>query len=187
MQVFAFRRYLCYTVGVLLLLFIWNHFKRKKAGIMSEKRRARAEAWQAVKFTLFSASAGVIQVVSFELLSKALKLPYWGSYLTALCLSVLWNFTFNRRYTFRSDASVPRAMGLVALFYAVFTPLSTWGGSALTGAGWNEDLVLVITMLLNFVLEFLYQKLVVYRNLTDTNDVARRAMEKEQEAQNKAC
>lgn len=154
---------------------------------MSEKRRARAEAWQAIKFTLFSASAGVIQVVSFELLSKALKLPYWGSYLTALCLSVLWNFTFNRRYTFRSDASVPRAMGLVALFYAVFTPLSTWGGSALTGAGWNEDLVLVITMLLNFVLEFLYQKFVVYRNLTDTNDVARRAMEKEQEAQNKAC
>ena len=99
---------------------------------MSEKHSARAEAWQAVKFTLFSASAGIIQVVSFELLSKALKLPYWGSYLTALCLSVLWNFTFNRRYTFRSDASVPRAMGLVALFYAVFTPLSTWGGSALT-------------------------------------------------------
>ena len=104
---------------------------------MSENHKAKAEAWQAVKFTLFSASAGLIQVVSFELLSKALKLPYWGSYLTALCLSILWNFTFNRRYTFRSDASVPRAMGLVALFYAVFTPLSTWGGSALTNGGWN--------------------------------------------------
>ena len=148
---------------------------------MSEKHSARAEAWQAVKFTLFSASAGIIQLVSFELLSKALKLPYWGSYLTALCLSVLWNFTFNRRYTFRSDA-----MGLVALFYAVFTPLSTWGGSALTNAGWNEDLVLIFTMLLNFVLEFLYQKFVVYRNLTDTNDVAKRAREKEQEKE-KAC
>ena len=90
-------------------------------------------------------------------------------------------------FTFRSDASVSRAMGLVALFYAVFTPLSTWGGSALTNGGWNEDLVLVLTMLLNFVLEFLYQKFVVYRNLTDTNDVAKRAMEKEQEKQNKAC
>ena len=90
-------------------------------------------------------------------------------------------------FTFRSDASVPRAMGLVALFYAVFTPLSTWGGSALTNGGWNEDLVLVLTMLLNFVLEFLYQKFVVYRNRTDTNDVAKRAMEKEQEKQNKAC
>ena len=69
----------------------------------------------------------------------------------------------------------------------MFTPLSTWGGSALTNGGWNEDLVLVLTMLLNFVLEFLYQKFVVYRNLTDTNDVAKRAMEKEQEKQNKAC
>ena len=77
-------------------------------------------------------------------------------------------------------------MGLVALFYAVFTPLSTWGGSALTNAGWNEDLVLIFTMLLNFVLEFLYQKFVVYRNLTDTNDVAKRAREKEQEKE-KAC
>ena len=163
MQVFAFRRYLCYTGEVLLFLFIRNHFKRKKDGIMSENHKAKAEAWQAVKFTLFSASAGLIQVVSFELLSKALKLPYWGSYLAALCLSVLWNFTFNRRYTFRSDASVPRAMGLVALFYAV------------------------LTMLLNFVLEFLYQKFVVYRNRTDTNDVAKRAMEKEQEKQNKPC
>ena len=83
--------------------------------------------------------------------------------------------------------AIGAVLGLVALFYAVFTPLSTWGGSALTNGGWNEDLVLVLTMLLNFVLEFLYQKFVVYRNLTDTNDVAKRAMEKEQEKQNKAC
>ena len=143
--------------------------------------------WQAVKFTLFSASAGLIQLISFALLHDVFKIPdYNACYLPSLILSVLWNFTFNRRYTFRSDASVPRAMGLVALFYAVFTPLSTWGGSALTNAGWNEDLVLIFTMLLNFVLEFLYQKFVVYRNLTDTNDVAKRAREKEQEKE-KAC
>ena len=142
---------------------------------MSEKHSARAEAWQAVKFTLFSASAGIIQVVSFELLSKALKLPYWGSYLTALCLSVLWNFTFNRRYTFRSDANIPRAMALVFLFYVVFTPLSTLGGNALTDAGWNEYLVLALTMLLNFVTEYLYQRLVVYRKQIDTNDLAKKA------------
>ena len=149
---------------------------------MSENRKAKAEAWQAVKFTLFSASAGLIQVVSFELLSKALKLPYWGSYLTALCLSVLWNFTFNRRYTFRSDANIPRAMGLVALFYLVFTPLSTWGGDALNAAGWNEYLVLALTMALNFVTEFLYQRLVVYRQRIDTNDVARRALARQTQA-----
>ena len=100
---------------------------------------------------------------------------YWAAYLPSLVLSVLWNFTFNRRYTFRSDASIPRAMALVALFYVVFTPLSTWGGNALTAAGWNEYLVLALTMVLNFVTEFLYQRLVVYRKRIDTNDVARRA------------
>ena len=142
---------------------------------MSEKHSARAEAWQAVKFTLFSASAGIIQVVSFELLSKALNLPYWGSYLTALCLSVLWNFTFNRRYTFRSDANVPKCMALVALYYAVFTPLSTWGGDALTRLQWNEYLILALTMLVNFVTEFLYQRFVVYRKTVDTNALARKS------------
>ena len=95
-----------------------------------------------------------------------------------LVLSVLWNFTFNRRYTFRSDASVARSMLLVALFYAVFTPVSTWWGHALTTAGWNDFLVLAGTMVINFVTEFLYQRFVVYRNRIDTNDVARRASQK---------
>lgn len=147
-------------------------------------QKTHAELWQAVKFTLFSISAGVIQILSFELLSKALGLTYWVSYLVALVLSVLWNFTFNRRYTFRSDCNIPKAMGLVALYYLVFTPLSTWWGSALTGAGWNEDLVLVGTMLINFVTEFLFQKFVVYRNAIDTNDVAKRAKAREAQQEN---
>ena len=133
--------------------------------------------WQMLKFTLFSASAGIIQVASFTVLETVFHLPYWPSYLTALILSVLWNFTFNRRYTFRSDANVPRAMALVGLFYLVFTPLTTWGGDALVGAGWNDFLVLALTMILNFVLEYLYQRFVVYRGSIDTNDVARRAGE----------
>lgn len=133
--------------------------------------------WQIVKFTLFSASAGIIQVASFAVLETVFHLPYWPSYLTSLILSVLWNFTFNRRYTFRSDANVPRAMALVAVFYVIFTPLSTWGGDALTKAGWNDFLVLALTMILNFVLEYLYQRFVVYRGMIDTNDVARRAGE----------
>lgn len=133
--------------------------------------------WQIIKFTLFSASAGIIQVASFAVLETVFHLPYWPSYLTSLILSVLWNFTFNRRYTFRSDANVPRAMALVAVFYVIFTPLSTWGGDALTKAGWNDFLVLAITMILNFVLEYLYQRFVVYRGMIDTNDVARRAGE----------
>jgi len=130
--------------------------------------------WQMVKFTLFSASAGIIQVGSFALLETVFHLPYWPSYLTSLILSVLWNFTFNRRYTFRSDANVPRAMALVALFYVVFTPVTTVGGNALVNAGWNDFVVLALTMILNFVLEYLYQRFVVYRGSIDTNDLARR-------------
>ena len=106
--------------------------------------------WQMIKFTLFSISAGIIQVGAFAVLETVFQLPYWPSYLTALVLSVLWNYTFNRRYTFRSDANVGRSMALVGLFYVVFTPLSTWGGDALTRAGWNDFLVLAGTMILNF-------------------------------------
>ena len=145
---------------------------------MSQEHKDVTSVWQVVKFTLFSISAGLIQVVAFTLMETVFHLPYWPSYLTALVLSVLWNFTFNRRYTFRSDASVGRSMLLVALFYAVFTPVSTWGGHVLTTAGWNDFLVLAITMAVNFVTEFLYQRFVVYRNRIDTNDVARRANEK---------
>ena len=145
---------------------------------MSQEHKDVTSVWQVVKFTLFSISAGLIQVAAFTLMETVFHLPYWPSYLTALVLSVLWNFTFNRRYTFRSDASVGRSMLLVALFYAVFTPVSTWGGHVLTTAGRNDFLVLAITMAVNFVTEFLYQRFVVYRNRIDTNDVARRANEK---------
>ena len=145
---------------------------------MSQEHKDVTSVWQVVKFTLFSISAGLIQVAAFTLMETVFHLPYWPSYLTALVLSVLWNFTFNRRYTFRSDAAVGRSMLLVALFYAVFTPVSTWWGHVLTTAGWNDFLVLAITMAVNFVTEFLYQRFVVYRNRIDTNDVARRANEK---------
>lgn len=144
---------------------------------------ARGSFWQMVKFTLFSVSAGVIQAASFAVLLEAFHLPYWPSYLISLVLSVLWNFTFNRRYTFRSDANLTRSMLLVALFYAVFTPVSTWAGNALTKLAWNEYLVLALTMLSNFVLEYLYQRFVVYRHVIDTNDVARRAEEKAQKTE----
>ena len=146
---------------------------------MPTEHKDATSVWQVLKFTLFSISAGLIQIAAFTLMETVFHLPYWPSYLTALVLSVLWNFTFNRRYTFRSDASVARSMLLVALFYAVFTPVSTWWGHALTMAGWNDFLVLAGTMVVNFVTEFLYQRFVVYRNRIDTNDVARRASEKE--------
>ncbi len=121
------------------------------------------------KFTLFSVSAGLIEIVSFALLNELLHLPYWMSYLIALVLSVLWNFTLNRKFTFKSAANVPVAMLKVACYYAVFTPLSTLLEHQLAGnLGWNEYLVTAINMILNFVTEFLFQRFVVYRNSVDT-------------------
>ena len=127
------------------------------------------EFWRVVKFVLFSASAGLIEMGSFALLNELMDWPYWPSYLIALTLSVLWNFTLNRKYTFRSDANIPRAMLLVALYYAVFTPLTTIGGNYLAeNLGWNDYLVTGINMVLNFVTEFLFQRFVVYGKSVDT-------------------
>lgn len=134
---------------------------------MSETKK---ELMRTVKFVLFSASAGLIQILSFTLFEELLHWVHWLSYLLALILSVLWNFTLNRKFAFRSAGNVPVAMGLVALFYLVFTPLSTWWTAVLTseGVGWNEYLVLVLTMLVNFVAEYLYDRFVVFRRTIDT-------------------
>lgn len=122
---------------------------------------------QAIKFTLFSISAGLIQVASFAVLEIFIQ-DYWIPYLISLTLSVLWNFTLNRKYTFRSAANVPIAMAKVFGFYLVFTPLSTWLGNLAEGRGVNDFLILAVTMLSNFVLEFLFCKFVVYRGKEDT-------------------
>lgn len=123
---------------------------------------------QIIKFTLFSASAGIIQVSSFALLNELLNIKYWPAYLVSLVLSILWNFTLNRRYTFQSAANVPIAMLKVFGFYLVFTPLSTWLGQLAENGGINEYIILAVTMLSNFVLEFLFCKLVVYKNKENT-------------------
>ncbi len=123
--------------------------------------------WQAVKFTLFSISAGVIQIGSFALLELFIQ-DYWIPYLISLVLSILWNFTLNRRYTFQSAANVPVAMAKVFGFYLVFTPLSTYLGHIAEGHGVNDFIILVVTMLSNFVLEYLFCKLVVYRGQENT-------------------
>lgn len=130
-------------------------------------KKEKKQLWQAVKFTLFSVSAGIIQVGSFALMELFIK-SYWIPYLTSLVLSILWNFTLNRRYTFKSAANVPVAMAKVFGFYLVFTPLSTWLGHLAEGKGVNDFIVLAVTMLANFVLEFLFCKFVVYRGKEDT-------------------
>ena len=131
---------------------------------MSDKKK---QILQAVKFTLFSISAGIIQVGSFAILEIFIK-TYWIPYLISLLLSIVWNFTLNRKFTFKSAANVPVAMAKVLGFYAVFTPLSTWLGNVAEGAGIDDFLILAITMLANFVLEFLFCKFVVFYGQEDT-------------------
>lgn len=134
------------------------------------KNTSHTELWRALKFTLFSVSAGVIQIASFSLFRELCHWEEWLAYLVSLVLSVLWNFTFNRKFTFKSAANVPVAMAKTALFYLVFTPLSLWWTAALTH-GETEGLlayaVEIGTMLVNFVTEYLYQRFFVFRNNLD--------------------
>lgn len=125
---------------------------------------------QKIKFTLFSLSAGIIQLGSFALLNDVIKLEWWPSYLISLILSVLWNFTLNRNFTFKSASNVPVAMAKVFAYYCVFTPLTTIMGNYLTtNLGWNDYLVTIINMIINLVTEFLFQKYVVFKDALDKN------------------
>lgn len=138
---------------------------------MRESSR-RKELIRSIKFVLFSISAGAVQALSFALLNSVLNIRHWIAYLVALVLSVIWNFTFNRKFTFKSANNIPIAMLKVAGYYLVFTPLSTWWTAALTeqsyGICWNEYLVLIVTMLINFVTEFLFDRFVVFGGSIDT-------------------
>ncbi len=140
---------------------------------MKEKLSSRENIFQMLKFTLFSISAGLIQIAVFTLLNEVCRFAYWPAYLIALLVSVLYNFTLNRRFTFKSAANISIAMIKVLMYYAVFTPLSTWWGDALTAIGWNDYIVLAGTMIINFVTEFLYCRFFVYRNSIYTNDLSK--------------
>ena len=130
---------------------------------------------RSLKFLLFSISAGVIEIAAFSLLNELTGWSYWPCYLIALVLSVLWNFTLNRRYTFQSASNVPAAMIKVFAFYCVFTPASTVLGNFLAESlHWNEYLVTVINMAANFTLEFLYDRFFVFRDSLDTNELAKK-------------
>ncbi len=130
---------------------------------------AKKELIRSIKFTLFSISAGIIQILSFTVFEEVLHLYHWLGYLLALILSVVWNFTLNRKFTFHSANNIPIAMAKVAGFYLVFTPLSTWWTAVLTDTvGWNEYLVVILTMLVNFITEFLFDRFCVFGASIDT-------------------
>ena len=144
---------------------------------MANKKSSSAkEAIRAVKFALFSVSAGIIEIIVFTLMKQFTGFPYWPCYLVALVASVIWNFTLNRQFTFQSANNVPIAMAKVALFYCIFTPASTILGNYLAeGLGWNDYVVTLLNMGLNFVTEFLYDRFIVFGATIDTNERAQRS------------
>ena len=139
---------------------------------LQRKEEKHKTLFQAVKFVLFSISAGVVQIAIFTLLNEIIKWSYWPSYLIALTCSVLWNFTFNRKFTFKSANNIPIAMLKVFGYYLVFTPLSTLWGNWLESVGWNEYIILGLTMIINFATEFLFCKFVVFREKPSEQNIA---------------
>lgn len=145
-----------------------NNATQEVAQTADAKTSKKQELMRALKFFLFSCSAGVIQFGTFTILSEVIGWDFWPSHLIALALSVVWNFTFNRKFTFKSAVNVPKAMLLAFLFYVPFTPATVFGGQALVNIGWHSLLVEALTMVLNFVLEFFWSKYVTFRNNIDT-------------------
>jgi len=127
------------------------------------------ELWRVIKFVLFSASAGIIQMSSFALFNELTGWSYWPCYLISLVLSVVWNFTLNRKFTFKSANNVPVAMAKVLGYYLVFTPVTTVLGNFLAeDLLWNEYLVTILNMLLNLSTEYLFQRYVVFGKSMDS-------------------
>ncbi len=134
---------------------------------MRHQEPGRKSIVRIARFTMFSISAGFIQAAVFAIGEEALHLPYWPSYLTALILSIVYNFTLNRRFTFKSTANIPIAMLKLGIYYAVFTPVSTWAGQELVSSGINDYVVLFGTMLTNLATEFLVSRFFIYRGQMD--------------------
>ena len=149
--------------------------------LLRKKKFDKNEFFRLLKFVGFSISAGVIQIASFEILYHAINWYWWPSYLISIILSVIWNFTFNRKFTFQSANNIYVAMGWVLLYYAVFIPISVFGGNALEEIGWHGTLVTVLMMLLNFVTEFLWQRYFVFRKSINSKPLSKTVQMKLQE------
>ena len=137
-----------------------------------QKLTKRQTIVQVAKFVAFSMGAGIIQIVSYTLIHEISGWAHWKCYLPSLILSVLYNFTVNRRYTFKSATNVPIAMLKVAFYYCIFTPVSTYLGNLAETAGINNYIIEAVTMVCNLVTEFLVCRFWVYRNSINTNKLA---------------
>ena len=129
----------------------------------------KKELFRAIKFTLFSISAGIIQILVFTLIEELFGLKVWINEIISISASVIWNFTFNRKFTFKSSNDIKKSMLLVAIFYVFFIPISGLLGDIAESNNVNEYIILAVTMVSNFILEYLYTRYIVYRNSCDTN------------------
>ena len=161
-------------------MFTGTNILNKRTEITKMASNKQKETARVIKFVLFSASAGIIELGSFTLLNELTKWTYWPCYLIALILSVVWNFTLNRKFTFKSASNVPVAMAKIFAFYCVFTPVTTILGNYLAEELlWNEYIVTGINMALNISTEYLYDRFIVFRKTLDTNKAAIRQQQKE--------
>ena len=160
--------------------------KEENKDQQADKMTTKQQFIQFVKFLAFSLSAGFIQIVSFELFyTWTACLPWWPSYLISIVLSVVWNFTFNRKFTFKSASNVPVAMTLVLIYYCAFVPISVFGGKALEGAGWNGTLVTLLMMVINFLTEFFWDKYIVFNDkVTDKLLRKKRTLQEDENIEN---
>ena len=160
--------------------------KEENKDQQADKMTTKQQFIQFVKFLAFSLSAGFIQIVSFELFyTWTACLPWWPSYLISIVLSVVWNFTFNRKFTFKSASNVPVAMTLVLIYYCAFVPISVFGGKALEGAGWNGTLVTLLMMVINFLTEFFWDKYIVFNDkVTDKLLRKKRPLQEDENIEN---
>lgn len=142
---------------------------------LAQQKKRKAEIWRSIKFLLFSISAGAIELGSVTLLDAVTPWRHFYCYLIGLILSVLWNFTFNRKFTFKSANNIPLAMFKVACYYAVFTPTTTWLDKILTeNKNWPGILSTIMIMVINFVTEYIYDRFFVFGKTLDTNDIAQK-------------
>ncbi len=166
---------------------ILYNYSQKHAQVLA-KRAKRKGVVQFIKYALCAASAGIIQIVLFSILQTVLpkdmgnihfivedmQLGTFIATTVALCASILWNFTFNRKFTFKDAGNVPLAMFLAFLFYVPFYPFQTWyvhtiktllsQHISVDGAGIIAE---ASVMAINFALEFIWQKFVVFRKPKD--------------------
>lgn len=149
---------------------------------MAEQKITKKETLiQVLKFVVFSMGAGIIQIVSYTIIHELTNCEHWKAYLPSLILSVLYNFTVNRKFTFKSATNVPIAMLKVALFYCVFTPVSLYLGHLAELQGVNNYIIEIVTMACNMITEFLFCRFVVYRNSMNTNNLAKKEDENDAE------